>query len=77
VPSGVAVSPRNGDVYVTNSGSNTVSVISGRTGHIIATVPVGPEPSTGVVSPKTGNVYFINENGNGPTVAGTVSVISG
>ena len=73
-PSGVAVSTvgaNAGDVYVTNRGDNTVSVI-GPSNTVIATIPVGIYPCGVAVSQageNAGDVYVIN---NAP---GTVSVI--
>ena len=40
-PSAVAFAPTNGDMYVVNSGDNTVSVISTSTNKVIETIPVG------------------------------------
>jgi DNA-binding beta-propeller fold protein YncE len=48
-----------------------VSVISGQTNKVTATVPVGNGPIGVAVSPQTGDVYVPNGNNN------TVSVISG
>jgi len=58
-------------VYVANGMSNSVSVISGRTGTVTATIPVGSEPIGVAVNPVTGTVYVTNADSN------TVSVISG
>ena len=33
-----------GNIYVTNSGSNTISVIDGKTNKVVATIPVGTSP---------------------------------
>ena len=60
-----------GTVYVANSGSNTVSVISGRTGTVTGTITVGTIPAAVAVNPVTGTVYVTNNSD------GTVSVISG
>ena len=38
-----------GNIYVTNSGSNTISVIDGKTNKVVATIPVGASPH-GVVA---------------------------
>ncbi len=71
-PWGDAVNPVTGTVYVTNSGSGTVSVISGRTHRVTGTITTGVNGPYGVaVNPRTGTVYVTNIDG------GTVSVISG
>jgi YVTN family beta-propeller protein len=74
-PAWVAVNPVTGAVYVTNSISGTVSVISGRTNAVTATITATITVGTGavgvVVNPVTGAVYVAN------FVSGTVSVISG
>lgn len=43
-PHAVAVNPDADTIYVTNSGSNTVSAINGRTNTVAATVSVGTQP---------------------------------
>src|SRR4051794_23638641 len=40
-PEGVAVNPKTDTVYVANEYDDTVSVISGRTNTVTATIPVG------------------------------------
>ena len=66
----VAANPLTGSVYVTNQFDNTVSVISGQTNTVTATIPVG-NPQGMAVNALTGDVYVTNFND------GTVSVISG
>jgi DNA-binding beta-propeller fold protein YncE len=48
-----------------------VSVISGKTNKVTATIPVGSGPEVVAVNPATGTVYVTNEGSD------TVSVISG
>ena len=69
-PAGVAVSPDGGNLYVTNSTANTLSVINTSTNTLTATVPVGRGPVGVAVSPN-GTVYTTN------VLDGTVSVFSG
>jgi YVTN family beta-propeller protein len=57
------------NAYITNGGSDTVSVIATATNTVTATVPVGEAPLGVAVSPDGSKVYVAN---NGP---GTVSVI--
>src|SRR6476646_3175935 len=64
-----------GNIYVTNSGSNTISVIDGKTNKVVATIPVGTSPH-GVValdSPVGGfsTIYVTNSGSN------TISLIDG
>ena len=56
-------------VYVTNSGSNTVSVIETLTDTVAGTIPVGGNPTGVAVSPDGTRVYVANKASN------TVSVI--
>ena len=72
VPVGVspdAVGYGNGDVYVANQGSNSVSVISGTT--VVATVNVGTHPRGVGYDGGNGDVYVANYGSD------SVSVISG
>jgi YVTN family beta-propeller protein len=61
----------NGDIYAVNTQFDNVSVISGLTNRIIATVPVGAEPSGLVFDPSNGEIYVTNFRSN------NVSVIAG
>jgi YVTN family beta-propeller protein len=58
-------------VFVTNSGSGTVSVINTATDTVTATIGVGDSPYGVAVSPTTGDVYVTN------LLSDTVSVLSG
>jgi YVTN family beta-propeller protein len=58
-------------VYVTSIKNGTVSVISGMTKTVTATIPVGSGPVGVAVNPLTGAVYTANIGDD------TVSVISG
>jgi YVTN family beta-propeller protein len=64
----VAVSPSGNQVYVTNFGTDTVSVLNA-TGPVVATIPVGLDPEGVSVTPSGARVYVAN------TAAGTTSVI--
>jgi YVTN family beta-propeller protein len=62
------------NAYITNQGSDTVSVIDTKPNKVIATIPVGKSPYGVAVSPDGSKVYIANENlfvGN----PGSVSVI--
>jgi YVTN family beta-propeller protein len=68
-PQFLALDPRTHTVYVANSGSDSVSVIDGRTHRVAATVRVGPVPFTLAVNPVTRSVYVTDLG------AQTVSII--
>jgi YVTN family beta-propeller protein len=69
-PVGVAVTPDGSEVFVTNQGSNTVSVIDTATNTVTATIPVGIEGSGVAATPDGSKVYAVNTRDN------TVSVIA-
>jgi YVTN family beta-propeller protein len=57
---GVAVAPNGGRVYVTNSFSNTVSVINTATNALVATISVGEAPWGVAVDPGGTHVFVSN-----------------
>jgi YVTN family beta-propeller protein len=69
-PSPPVFDPANGDIYVSNGGGNTTSVISGATNSLLTNVVVGNGPDTPAFDSLNGDVYVPNYGGN------TVSVIS-
>lgn len=79
LPYGVATSPDGSHVYVTNSGSNSVSVIDAATNSVVATVNVGTSPYGVAISPDGKHVYVANACGTSASCSGalqgTVSVI--
>jgi YVTN family beta-propeller protein len=70
------------NAYITNSGSNTVSVIATASNSVISIVPVGNTPLGVAVTPNGGTVYVANDGSNSVsaistasnTVTGTISV---
>ncbi len=70
-PEGAAFDSTNGDIYVANDGSGTVSVISGATNRIIDTISPEMYPAGAAFDSTNGNIYFTNSNSN------NVSVVSG
>jgi YVTN family beta-propeller protein len=70
-PATPVVDSLNGDIYVPNAGSDTVSVISGANNSLIGTIQVGVNPWAPVFDSTNGDVYVPNLDD------GTVSVISG
>jgi YVTN family beta-propeller protein len=70
-PTGIAVNIATNLVYVSNAGSNTVSVIDGVTNTVIKTIPVGHQPTTVVLYAPANLIYAFNSGDN------TLSVING
>ena len=60
-----------GNIYVTNSGSDNVSVIDGKTNKVVATIPSGYLPN-GVASDETYSKIYVTNSGSNK-----VSVING
>ncbi len=70
-PFGVAYDNTSGEIFVTNTGSNNVSVLQGNLSTPIASITVGTEPMGVAYNPVNGNIYVANNGSN------DVSVISG
>ena len=68
-PTGVAISPDGATAYVSNQGSDSVSVIDTATNTVIDTITVGADPPGVAVSPD-GMTAYVTHNGSS-----TVSVI--
>jgi YVTN family beta-propeller protein len=81
-PLGVAVSPDGTRAYVTNNGTNSVSVINTATNVVTGTFGVGTAPSGIAFAPSGARVYVANNGANsvsviettGNTVIATVAV---
>jgi YVTN family beta-propeller protein len=69
-PFGIAFNPNNGNMYMTNFNSDSVSVINPSTNTVISTIPVGSAPFGIAFNPNNGNMYVTNAGNN------TVSVIN-
>lgn len=69
-PYAAAYDANNSDIYVSNTGSNNVSVISGSTNQVIDSVAIGTSPEGIAFDPSNGNMYVAN------TDSSSVSVIS-
>lgn len=69
-PSGVAYDSGKGEIFVTNLGDGTVSVISDETNTVIATIKVGRYPRGLAYDSGKGMIYVVNSGNN------SVSVIS-
>ena len=57
---GVAADSATSNVFFTNSAANSVSVVSGSTNAVVATVPVGQHPFGAAVNPGTKQVFIGN-----------------
>ena len=75
-PSGVAVNPVTGRVYIANFGSDTVSVISGSA--LVRTINVEDGPSQIAINPVTNRIFVTNKgHGDNYGYGSSVSVIDG
>jgi YVTN family beta-propeller protein len=78
-PSDLAVHPVTGDVYVSNTADDTVSIIDETAHRVTDTVDVGHEPYDITIDPTTGLVYVSNgggeEDADQDKWTGSVSVI--
>ncbi len=70
-PMAVAVNETTNKAYIVNHGSNSVTVIDGKTRTVIATVKTGAGPEGIAINPVTNRVYVANPGDS------TVSVIDG
>lgn len=61
------------NAYITNFGSNNVSVIDTATNTVIATIPVGSVPLGVVVTPDGSKVYVANSDDNSVSVIATAT----
>ena len=73
-PYGVAYDSGKGEVFVTNLGSNNVSVISDVTNKVVATIPIGGSLASVAYDSGKGEVFVTNPNF--VSNSGNVSVIS-
>jgi YVTN family beta-propeller protein len=64
-------SPTPATAYVTNAGSNTVSVINTSTNSVMGSVAVGPNPVSIAVSPSASAAYVTNAGSNSVSVIDT------
>jgi phospholipase C len=75
-PYGIAATPDGSQVWVTESGTNTVSVIPTSTNKIASTVVVGVYPHGIAITPDGSTAYVANTGPNtGPGGSQTVSVV--
>jgi len=67
-PSGVAVNPSTGRIYVANRGDGTISVIDSATKIVVGTITVGDIPAELAVNPATNRLYLTYSDNNITTV---------
>src|SRR5713226_1458810 len=67
-PSGVAVNPSTGRIYVANHGDGTISVIDSATKTVVGTITVGDIPAELAVNPATNRLYLTYSDNNITTV---------
>jgi len=72
-PRGIAAEPLTQEVYVTNQGDDSVSVIDTRTDTVTATIPVGASPERVAINSVIGRAYVTNLDGNSVSVIDTLS----
>lgn len=65
------VPPQIANAYITNAGSNTVSVLNTSSNSVTATIPVGPNPVSVAVSPSGSRAYVTNAGSNSVSVIDT------
>lgn len=70
-PDGISVNPNTNMIYVTNYGSNNVSIINGSSNTVTTTIPVGTNPDGIIFNSNTDVVYVTNSGSN------DISVIDG
>ncbi len=61
---GIAVDSAARRVYVTNSLDNTLSILDGRAGTVVTTIPVGTDPFPVAFDARTGEIWVGNRTGN-------------
>ncbi len=71
MPCAAGVDSRTGLVYVLNYAGNSVTVVDGPAGKVLATIPVGDRPEAIAVDPARDRIYVAN------TYSNSVSVIDG
>ena len=80
-PEEATFDPKNGDLYVVNANSSSVSVIDGATNKVTKTISVGADPTGAGYDSTNGDVYVVSQTAatvtvisNSNTVVSTVSV---
>ena len=71
-PSQAIITPNGAEVYISNHGDNTVSVISTATNTVTHTSSVGPSPDALAVAPDGSKIY-VGQHGGGVSVIDTAT----
>jgi YVTN family beta-propeller protein len=71
-PAGIAYNSDNGNLYVTNRGSDTISVINGTTNTLVDEISVNSVAPSGIIYNAANNYIYVTNMGSN-----TVSVING
>jgi YVTN family beta-propeller protein len=74
-PVGIAYDANNGNVFVSDINSDTVSVIDSTTNTVIGTIPVGNGLRGIVFNPNNNDTYVANQGSNTVSVIATTSYI--
>ena len=70
-PQNVAITPDGKYVYVSNTGSGTVSVIRAKSAKVVETIEVGTEPYGMAITPDGAKLYVANARSNDVSVIDT------
>jgi len=70
-PYGLLYDNINGNVYVANFGSNSISVIDTSINEVVATIPVEEKPRQMTLNAENGNLYVMNSGSNSISVIDT------
>jgi YVTN family beta-propeller protein len=74
-PVGIAYDANNGNVYVSDINSDTVSVIDSTTNTVVDTITVGSRPSGIAFNPSNNDMYVANYGSNTIFVIATITHI--
>jgi len=69
-PIGLAIDSGKSELFIANSWSNSVSILSDASHHVVGSVSVGSQPAAVVYDSGKGEVFVVNSNGS------SVSVVS-
>jgi YVTN family beta-propeller protein len=67
-PAGIAFDPVNDEVFVANTGNNSVSVLSSLTNDVVATIGVGDDPFGVTYDPTDQEVWVVNSGSDNVSV---------
>lgn len=72
-PFAVAYAASNHELYVSNAGSNTVSVLSSNSNAVLATIPVGGGPGALAYDPSNRDIFVANDFSQNVSVISTAT----